>query len=53
MHDRAPTPARRRVGRILYWLTVLAVSLALAIGLLLLLQSCDASSVGAGAVAHG
>lgn len=35
----------RVLGKILYWLAVLAVSLALVVGLILLLESRDQSSV--------
>jgi hypothetical protein len=37
------------VGRILYWLLVLAISIALVIGLILFFESRDQSSVDASA----
>ncbi len=39
------------VRRVLYWLAVLAVSLVLVIGLILLLESRDRSGVGPGSAA--
>jgi hypothetical protein len=36
------------LSRLLYWLAVLAVSLALLVGLILLIESRDSSSVGSG-----
>jgi hypothetical protein len=38
--------ARRILLRVLYWLAVLVVSLAILVGLILLLESRDESSVG-------
>ena len=51
MHDDGEfrTSARGRIGRVLYWLAVVLVSLALVTALLLLLESCDESTVGAAA----
>ena len=43
----------RLLGKILYWLAVLAVSLALVVGLILLLESRDQSSVDASLPARG
>ena len=37
---------RRVILSVLYWLAVLAVSIALLVGLILLLESRDSSSVG-------
>jgi hypothetical protein len=53
MRDGEPTGSRtrRRAGQILYWLAVTVTSLALVVGLLLLMQSCDESTVGAAVVA--
>jgi hypothetical protein len=45
----------RTLGRVLYWLAVLAVSVALVIGLILFFESRDASEVddaAQGEVAH-
>jgi hypothetical protein len=39
------------LGKILYWLLVLAVSLALVVGLILFFESRDQSSLEAGATA--
>lgn len=47
---RQDTGSRGRGGgrrRVLYWLTVTIVSVALVVALLLFLQSCDDSTVGA------
>jgi hypothetical protein len=41
------------LSRLLYWLAVLAVSLALLVGLILLIESRDSSSVGSGRPAAG
>jgi hypothetical protein len=42
----APYPARVRIAlRILYWLAVLAISIALVVGLVLFFESRDQSSV--------
>ena len=40
----------RLLLKILYWLAVLAVSLALVVGLILFLESRDQSSIDSGAV---
>lgn len=46
-----PYPARVRTAyRILYWLAVLAISIALVVGLILFFESRDRSSVEAGAL---
>jgi len=49
MGDRSVSPGHggRWGRRVLYWLAVLAVSIALVIALLMLLQSFDGSTVGA------
>jgi hypothetical protein len=47
----SPERTRSRVGRILYWLAVTAVSLVLVVGLLLFVESCDESSVRSEATA--
>jgi hypothetical protein len=44
--DTTGPRTRRHGARILYWLAVTVVSLALVVGLLLLMQSCDESTVG-------
>lgn len=40
------------LGSLIYWLAVLAVSLALVVGLILLLESLDRSAVESGARGH-
>jgi hypothetical protein len=40
-------PARITAGRVLYWLAVLIVALALVVGLVLFFESRDASEIGA------
>lgn len=41
------------IGRVIYWLAVIAISLALVVGLVMLLESRDASTVPKpGAVLH-
>jgi hypothetical protein len=40
---------RRIALKVLYWVAVLAISLAILVGLIMLLESRDESSVGAGA----
>jgi hypothetical protein len=44
---------RKILLRILYWLAVLVISLAILVGLILLLESRDDSSVGASAEPAG
>lgn len=47
-------PRWQRIGlKVLYWVAVLAVSLALLVGLILLIESRDQSSVGSGAMPPG
>jgi hypothetical protein len=41
------------LGKVLYWLAVLAISLALLIGLVLFFESRDSSEVGQGPAARG
>jgi hypothetical protein len=41
---------RKWILRIVYWLAVLIVSIAILVGLILLLESRDDSSIGSGAV---
>ena len=41
---------RRLIGRVIYWLAVLVVSLALLVALILLLESRDSSQVDGGVV---
>jgi len=41
------------IGKVVYWLAVIAVSLALVVGLILFLESRDESSVESGAAAPG
>ena len=43
---RAGRPVLRVLGSILYWLVVLAISLALVVALVLLLESRDDSEIG-------
>jgi cytochrome b subunit of formate dehydrogenase len=38
------------LGKVLYWLAVIAISLALVVGLILFLESRDQSSVESGAL---
>ena len=45
-----PSPLRRLLLKLLYWLAVLAISLALVIGLILFFESRDQSSVESGAL---
>ena len=53
MSSRASSTARQRAGRlalrVAYWLAVLAVSIAILIGLILFLEARDNSQVGHGA----
>lgn len=55
---RAPsTPRTSRAtsdvfGRVVYWLVILVVALALVAGLILVLESLDRSAVGQGALLH-
>jgi len=53
MTDRDSTPARRRTGRVAYWIAVTVVSLVLVVGVLLLMQSCDDSTISGALVARG
>ena len=56
--ERAPAPARAREKRgprrillsVVYWLAVLVVSLAILVGLILLLESRDNSEIQSGAI---
>jgi hypothetical protein len=48
--DEALCEDRAIVVKIIYWLAVLAISLALVVGLILLLEARDESSVGTGLI---